>query len=705
MSKLTALLILALMLLAGFQAEADPLTGDPYAAPLPLAGTWRAVPGDLTPAHADAADLASWHPVEVPGKWAGTELEKHRGLAWYGLDVKLEPCEPVADAGLALLLPPFLLAYEVYVNGQLIGASGRIEPVLRGPNRHRIFVLPPELSTASSLRLRVRVHALGFVGTFSAARPEGVALGPLDAIAEREELVAERIAELPNLRITRTTRAVYFGISLLTLLIFLFDRRRQEFGWFALTLLSGIAADFLAEQHVLGADWHGPTAMAVQTGMGALTMSAYFKLLTVLLDLSGKRVTAAILVPWGTAPLAVLVVVAPHMFLQSRVLVPGVYTFFAIASPLVGLVLIAMGRRARWLEARILAVGYGTYLTLTVVGLALAGAGGWQLAGGSAELRASLQAGAQFAFLGTTAVVLALRYHRAFRNVERAHQASERFVPAAFLELLGRKNVVEVERGDSRAQQMSVLFSDIRGFTARSERRTPEQVFSFINRYLERMEPHITEHGGFINQYFGDGIMALFPSPDGALRAARAMQLCVDTLSEDLEQQGEPGIRVGVGVHTGPLMLGTLGGSRRLDTNVIGDAVNLAARIEGMTKKYGCRVLLSEATVAALEHPGEFELREVDTNRAVGRAEPMAVFQLLDAEEPSARETLRAVLHRFARGLAHYRRGAFDAALAEFDEVLVEVYDGPARWLRARCQACLATPPAAWDGVTVLESK
>jgi len=110
MVRLTAFLALLLTLLWCWRAEAAQVTGDPFVAPLPLAGTWRAMAGDMAPAEADGADIAAWHPVPVPGKWAGTELEGHQGLTWYGLDIVIEPRERPSGQELVLLLPPFLAA-------------------------------------------------------------------------------------------------------------------------------------------------------------------------------------------------------------------------------------------------------------------------------------------------------------------------------------------------------------------------------------------------------------------------------------------------------------------------------------------------------------------------------------------------------------------------------------------------------------------
>ncbi|MBW2453489.1 MAG: hypothetical protein JRI68_03215, partial [Deltaproteobacteria bacterium] len=293
MPRLTALLVLWVALTWTSQAEASRVTGDPFVAPLPLAGTWRALAGDQTPAEADGADLDSWHPVEVPGRWKDTALQGHRGLAWYGLDIALEPIVDPADRSLELLLPPFHLAYEVYLNGQLLGSSGSIEPLDRGSLRHQRFAVPPELTGEKTLHLRIRVNAERFAGTYSASLPAGVALGRPVAIAALDELVARRIAAYPQHRASRLVIPTFVGIAALMLLIYLLDRRRREYGWYALMLLSGNAGAYLAAAQSSGSPWYTRHMLALQVVLLLLSSTALFKTVAVMLDLKGKLVTAA----------------------------------------------------------------------------------------------------------------------------------------------------------------------------------------------------------------------------------------------------------------------------------------------------------------------------------------------------------------------------------------------------------------------------
>ena len=160
-----------------------------------------------------------------------------------------------------------------------------------------------------------------------------------------------------------------------------------------------------------------------------------------------------------------------------------------------------------------------------------------------------------------------------------------RFVPHQFLNLLGYESIIDVNLGDQVQQEMSVLFADIRDFTTLSETMTPQENFNFINAYLSRMEPAITSNNGFIDKYIGDAIMALFSDfADDAVKAGIAMLNILTNYNEDRQRVGYIPIQIGIGINSGSLMLGTVGGKSRMDSTVISDAVNLASHIEGLTK-------------------------------------------------------------------------------------------------------------------------
>ncbi len=283
-----------------------------------------------------------------------------------------------------------------------------------------------------------------------------------------------------------------------------------------------------------------------------------------------------------------------------------------------------------------------------------------------------------------------------------------RFVPFQFLDLLDRTSIEDINAGDHVSLEMSVLFADIRDFTTLSESLGPTGTFSSLNEFLVAVEPEIEREQGFINQYLGDAVMALFPGPaDAALRCAAAMLAASRVLNEHRGERGETAIRFGLGISSGPLMLGAIGGGRRLDSNVVGDTANLASRIEGLTKLYGVSTLFTDLTRSRLVEPERFDFREIDRVVVMGRTAAVSVFELLDGEPDPAKSRKMATRELFAEGLARYRAGDFASARDVFDECRERAADDEAAALYVkRCNELVEKPPAgAWQGVWVFDAK
>ncbi len=250
-------------------------------------------------------------------------------------------------------------------------------------------------------------------------------------------------------------------------------------------------------------------------------------------------------------------------------------------------------------------------------------------------------------------------------TMARTHQALRRFVPQGALDILGKGNVLEVKLGDTTERSLAVLFSDVRGFSAIAEKRTPAEIFALLNECYARLGPAIRDAGGFVDKYIGDGIMALFPTgAEAALRAAIAMQRALE------EEVGGEALRVGVGIHLGPTMLGTLGEPDRFDATVISDTVNVASRIEGASKQLGAKLLVSRGLVESLEDPAAFSTRPLGRIQLKGRAGFVEVVEVLDAEEPLLAEAKVAQREAFAAALASFARGAWTEAREAFGAVV-----------------------------------
>ncbi len=267
-----------------------------------------------------------------------------------------------------------------------------------------------------------------------------------------------------------------------------------------------------------------------------------------------------------------------------------------------------------------------------------------------------------------------------------------RFVPREFLNLLGIEDIRKVELGQQVERKMTILFADIRDFTSLSESMSPQENFNFLNSYLVHMEPVIAAHGGFIDKYIGDAIMALFPeSPDAALRCALAMQRKLEEYNEGRRRAGYRPIKIGIGINTGIVILGTVGGAARMDGTVIGDAVNLAARLERLTKEYRVSILISEYTLYCLDQPGLWSIRFLDRTHVRGKQDSQSVYEVFNGDPPPLCEAKTNGLKTFEQALAHFhlediavareRLGAYLATAPDDDaaRVYLERCDSPAR--------------------------
>ncbi|MEG4587794.1 ATP-binding protein [Microcoleus sp. MOSTC5] len=256
-------------------------------------------------------------------------------------------------------------------------------------------------------------------------------------------------------------------------------------------------------------------------------------------------------------------------------------------------------------------------------------------------------------------------------RLAKLNAAYGRFVPHDFLSLLEKPSIIEVKLGDNQERDMTVLFADIRSFTALSENMTPPENFAFINTYLGRVSPAIRKNNGFIDKYIGDAVMALFPtSPSDGVRAAIDMQKEVNIYNQQREKDGWCPIAIGVGLHAGNLMLGTIGERERMESTVIADAVNLASRLEGLTKVYGSGILVSGAIIDRLDEPEKYKYRFVDRVTVKGKTNAVSVFEIYDTETEQSIVLKQQTAEIFQEALNFYYEQKFVSAQKVFQNIL-----------------------------------
>jgi adenylate cyclase len=296
------------------------------------------------------------------------------------------------------------------------------------------------------------------------------------------------------------------------------------------------------------------------------------------------------------------------------------------------------------------------------------------------------------------------RNKRYIKNIFQYYQSK-----AVVDELL--KNPDMLKLGGER-RIATAFFSDIKSFTTVSEELSPEELIAQLNEYLSAMTQIVLKYEGYLDKYEGDAIMAIFgvplEQPNHAERACLAsleMQQEMIALRKKWAEQDKPQFYVRMGVNTGPMIAGNIGGVERVDYTVIGDAVNLASRLEGANKQYGTNIMVSEFTKELL--PEEFVLRELDLIQVKGKTQPVRVFEVVSKNRSELSNDQLNIIDQYKQGLTLYRNKNWDAAMAAFERVLViNNSDGPSKTYINRCIHFKKNPvPATWDGVFEMITK
>jgi class 3 adenylate cyclase len=295
-------------------------------------------------------------------------------------------------------------------------------------------------------------------------------------------------------------------------------------------------------------------------------------------------------------------------------------------------------------------------------------------------------------------VVQALR--ASIEMMSRTNTAYNRFVPHEFLSYLDKKNIIDVQLNDNVETQMTVMFSDIRSFTDLSEFMTPEQNFKFVNDYLQVMGPIVRRNHGFIDKYIGDAIMALFENPDDAMRASIEMLQALEIYNRGHMKTHDKPLSIGVGLHKGNVRLGTIGESGRMDGTVISNAVNLASRIEGLTKFYGVQCLISETMYHGLSEPESRMIRYIDKVKVKGKTLPVNIYEVFTANPPALQAKKHITQQTFEEATRLFAVREFAKAKELFKKVLEELPGDKATLSYIlRCERYMDQElPKDWDG-------
>ena len=315
-----------------------------------------------------------------------------------------------------------------------------------------------------------------------------------------------------------------------------------------------------------------------------------------------------------------------------------------------------------------------------------------------------------------TANVMLVSLYRALveeKEKRKVRSAFSRYLnPEVIRRLLLNPKLVE-----PRKTEITVMFSDIRGFTTISEKLDAQELAIFLNGYLSDMTKIVFGTQGTLDKYIGDAVMAFWGAPieepdhaENACKAALAMMQRVHELQKKWEAEGKPKLDIGVGLNSGPASVGNMGSELQYGYTALGDTVNLSSRLEGLNKEYGTHILVNESTYMAVKEAG-FLFRELDIIRVKGKLQPVVIYELVgrvsELEKDPGYVELLWRLEEFAAARALYGHRKWDEAQRKFEEILKRCpEDGPSRMYWKRCQEYLFDePPVGWDGVFTMTHK
>ncbi|MEM9005075.1 MAG: adenylate/guanylate cyclase domain-containing protein [Cyanobacteria bacterium P01_F01_bin.86] len=331
-----------------------------------------------------------------------------------------------------------------------------------------------------------------------------------------------------------------------------------------------------------------------------------------------------------------------------------------------------------------------------------------EIARGNWHQRVAVNRSDEVGELASSINSMAAQIQQSFERLEEQRNAFSRFFPPEYLRFLRKQNVKEVQLGDHVSKDMAVMFSDIRGFTSLAEQMSPPALFDFINSYLQKISPVVQSHRGFVVKFLGDGMMAVFPyHVEDAIDAAITQLHRVQDYNQQAQLDPSFEIKIGIGIHAGHVMAGMIGEPDRIQPDAISDTVNLAARLEGLSKVYGAALLISESVRFRLVAHDRYQLRFLDRVIVKGRTEPIAIYEVLNAATELQQRYKQQTLETFEAGIKAYNELDLVAAQTHFADVIAQnpedktakLYEERVHFLKEH------GAPQPWNGVWAFNHK
>jgi len=620
-----------------------------------------------------------------------------RSVFWVRLSLRNESRNP--DWVLEFLYPllDYVFVYTMTPDGKFVERrSGRMFPFSSREFKHKNLVFSMNAESGMDQVVYVRIRSEGSLNcAMSFWRLEA-----LNYKLENEKFYL----------------GLYFGIMLIMALynfsLFLTIRDRAYL-WYVLYVISLSTLQLLIEGLML--EFIVPENPALTkllfypSFFAAWLVASFFVIRFLDLNKNAPKLKLPFYVIMVTAAVGGFVGSIVSYSFGSKIAVP-----FVFVTPVVFFVAGAIALRKGYRPAKYFLIGWSAFLVSAIIyGLRVSGKiqpsfateHGTQIGSALEVLLLSLALGDRFNVLRQEKEQ---EQSRSLQRQETLTNSYARFVPTEIMGLLKKKAITEVALGDAIQQEMTILFSDIRSFTTMSESMTPKENFEFLNALMRRTGPAIRENHGFVDKFIGDAIMALFPrSPENAVKAAIQMKRNLLLYNVRRSAQGFQPLKVGIGINTGLVMLGTIGEPERMDGTVISDTVNLASRIEGLTKHYDATLLITEQTLFRLEDPTKYKFRLIERVKVKGKNDPVSIFEVFEGDADDSVLLKTKTQGDFEHGVQDYQNANFASAENLFRNVLdADPSDGAARLYLQKSEhfAAHGAPPD-WEAVAVMESK
>ncbi len=301
-------------------------------------------------------------------------------------------------------------------------------------------------------------------------------------------------------------------------------------------------------------------------------------------------------------------------------------------------------------------------------------------------------------------VINILKRRKVQKNLLNTNQTYDKFVPHEFLDNIGRKSILDVRLGDQSQKEMTVMFSGINPLKGTEKKQTAAENFSLLSDYLQTIGPVVRSNGGFVDKYIGQTLMAIFPgSPEDAVAASVEMQKTISRYNDSRIP-----VSVGIGIHTGSLMMGTVGEDERMEGTVISDAVNLASRIQGLTKIYGAAVIVSGDILSKADNiKNKYKTRLLGRVIVKGKKDPVDIYEVIDGDKGESARLKEWTLETYSHAMECYEEKNIERASMLFSKVIeVNPEDKASLRYLSHCQELAKEGmPEDWNSVEKFEIK